>query len=76
MTLFSLTKGTISATVPKQTISKYFKYFFLSNPSFKEIASISLNVTPTPASALNGYVLSGLFGSITAIVSGIFSGHS
>ena len=36
------------------------------NPSFIPIACINLKTTPTPASSLNGYVLSFLLLSITA----------
>ena len=76
ITLFSSTSGTMSDIVPIATISKYFKYSLSSKPNSLEIACISLNTTPTPASSLNGYWLSFLFASTTAYAFGIFSACS
>ena len=71
ITLFSSIRGTISDIVPTQTISKYFKYSSSFNPISIPRACISLNTTPTPANSLNGYVLSFLLLSTTAIALGI-----
>ena len=70
ITLFSSFNGTISEIVPRATISKYFKYCFSSNFNFWLIAWHNLKATPTPASSLNGYVLSFLLQSTTAIALG------
>ena len=56
----------MSDIVPRHTKSRYFRYSFASSFNFIDIACISLNTTPTPASSLKGYLLFSIFGSITA----------
>ena len=63
----------MSDIVPIHTMSRYFKYSFSSRLSFIESACINLNTTPTPASSLNGYLLSFLLQSTTASASGKLS---
>ena len=69
MILFSLIRGTTSATVAIAMISTYFNAMFLLVS-----ASINLNTTPAPHNSLKGYVSSLTFASNIPMQSGNSSG--
>ena len=74
-TLFSPTRGTMSAETAVATKSKYLINSFSGSLNLVCNACINLNPIPHPQSSLNGYSQSLLLGSNTATASGIdFSG--